>query len=123
MNYCLAVETVLEIHAELADGGPLINRDALESALARPLQEPFNIIAYPTLIEKAAALLDGLVRAHAFLNGNKRIAWTCCVTYLEAHQVRLAPIPATEVAEFVVSVVVHKYSINDIAEWLLEHSV
>jgi death-on-curing protein len=122
VNYCLAVAAVLEIHAELPDGGPLINRNALESALARPMQEPFNIIAYPTLMEKAAALLDGLARAHAFLNGNKRIAWICCVMYLEAHQVELAPIPATEVAEFVVSVVVNKYSIIEIVEWLLEHS-
>lgn len=76
MNYCLAVETVLKIHTRLPDGGPLINHSTLESALARPMQEPFNIIAYPTLMERAAALLAGLAQAHAFLNGNKHIAWT-----------------------------------------------
>jgi len=31
--------------------------------------------AYPTLHEKAGALLDSLVRNHALVDGNKRLAW------------------------------------------------
>ena len=35
--------------------------------------------AYPTLGEKAAALLHSIVRNHALVDGNKRLAWTAVV--------------------------------------------
>lgn len=46
----------------------------LGSALARPQAMAFGKDAYPTLDEKAAALLQSLVRNHALLDGNKRLA-------------------------------------------------
>jgi death-on-curing protein len=47
----------------------------LESALARPQASVFGEDAYPTLHEKAAALLDSLVNNHALVDGNKRLGW------------------------------------------------
>ncbi len=47
----------------------------LESALARPRATVFGEDAYPTLHEKAAALLDSLVNNHALVDGNKRLGW------------------------------------------------
>ena len=46
----------------------------LESALARPRTSAFGRDAYPTLDDKAAALLHSLARNHALVDGNKRIA-------------------------------------------------
>ena len=46
----------------------------LESSLARPRTTVFGRDAYPTLDEKAAALLHSLARNHALVDGNKRIA-------------------------------------------------
>ena len=46
----------------------------LESALARPRATAFGQDAYPTLDEKAAALLHSLARNHALVDGNKRLA-------------------------------------------------
>ena len=46
----------------------------LESALARPRTTVFGRDAYPTLEEKAAALLHSLARNHALVDGNKRLA-------------------------------------------------
>jgi death on curing protein len=46
----------------------------LQSALARPRTTVFGRDAYPTLDEKAAALLHSLARNHALVDGNKRIA-------------------------------------------------
>jgi death-on-curing protein len=54
----------------------------LESALARPRASVFGHDAYPGLHLKAAALLQSLARNHALLDGNKRLAWTACRTFL-----------------------------------------
>jgi death-on-curing protein len=54
----------------------------LESALARPGASVFGEDAYPELHLKAAALLHSLARNHALIDGNKRLAWTACLTFL-----------------------------------------
>ncbi|HEY8718022.1 type II toxin-antitoxin system death-on-curing family toxin [Pengzhenrongella sp.] len=55
----------------------------LESALARPRATVFGRDAYPTLDEKAAALLLSLVGNHALVDGNKRLGWFGVVTCYE----------------------------------------
>ncbi|MEE6176250.1 type II toxin-antitoxin system death-on-curing family toxin [Mycobacterium sp. 050134] len=47
----------------------------LQSSVARPQTSLFGDDAYPTLWDKAAALLHSLARNHAFVDGNKRTAW------------------------------------------------
>ena len=42
----------------------------------------FGQDAYPDLHLKAAALLHSLARNHALVDGNKRLAWTACRTFL-----------------------------------------
>lgn len=54
----------------------------LESALARPQASAFGVDAYPTLHEKAAALLESLARNHALIDGNKRLAWVATRLFL-----------------------------------------
>lgn len=58
-------------------------RDAglLASALARPATVIGGHDAYPTLEEKAAALLESVVRNHPLIDGNKRTAWTLMVLF------------------------------------------
>ena len=62
--------------AERTLGGEPALRDIglLESALARPQATAFGSDAYPDLGSKAAALLHSLVRNHALVDGNKRLA-------------------------------------------------
>lgn len=47
----------------------------LESAIHRPQHSVFGEDAYPTIIEKAAAMMDSLAKNHSFHNGNKRTAY------------------------------------------------
>jgi len=54
----------------------------LESALARPRASAFGRDAYPDLHLKAAALFQSLAHNHALVDGNKRLAWTACRTFL-----------------------------------------
>ncbi|MEU8119416.1 Fic family protein [Spirillospora sp. NPDC049024] len=44
------------------------------SAAARPATVTFGVDPYPTLLEKAAALLHSLTTPHPFTDGNKRVA-------------------------------------------------
>lgn len=79
----LSAEDVLQI-AEAATGGPAAVRDLglVDSACHRPQATVFSADAYPTLLEKAAALLHSLTNNHPFLDGNKRTAWLSTVVFL-----------------------------------------
>jgi death-on-curing protein len=77
-------EEDLLLIAERATGGPVQVRDLglLGSAAHRPRQIAFGVEPYPTLAEKAAALLCSLAMNHALIDGNKRLAlaasWAMC---------------------------------------------
>jgi death-on-curing protein len=71
----------IALHA-VGDGVVVADYGLLESALARPRASVFGRDAYPDLHVKAAALLHSLVRNHAMVDGNKRLAWTACRTFL-----------------------------------------
>ncbi len=79
----LDLEDLLDIARAAVGGDPEV-RDygLLESALARPRASVFGQDAYPDLHLKAAALLHSLARNHALVDGNKRLAWTACRTFL-----------------------------------------
>lgn len=74
MIYLKAID--LTVVAERAVGNPVVVRDwgLLEAAAARPQASAYGQDAYPTLDEKAAALLHSLARNHALVDGNKRLA-------------------------------------------------
>jgi death on curing protein len=83
MTTYLDLDDLLEISRQ-AVAGDVVIRDygLLESALARPRASVFGQDAYPDLHLKAAALLHSLARNHALVDGNKRLAWTACRTFL-----------------------------------------
>jgi len=70
----LALEDVLYLAARVGEATP---RDVglVQSAVARPMTTVFGDDAYSDIHAKAAALLHSLARNHAFVDGNKRIAW------------------------------------------------
>ena len=61
----------------------------LESALARPQASAFGEDAYPTIHEKAAALLDSVARNHALVDGNKRLALAAAIAFYGVNGMRL----------------------------------
>ena len=86
----LDLEDLLKI-ARRAVGEDVAIRDhgLLESALARPRASVFGQDAYADVHLKAAALLQSLARNHALIDGNKRLAWTACRTFLAINGVWL----------------------------------
>ena len=71
--------------------GPMEVRDwgLLESALARPRTTVFGEDAYPSVYDKAAALMLSLVGNHALVDGNKRLGLTCAVLMLHKNGVEV----------------------------------
>ena len=61
----------------------------LASATARPEASVLGDDAYPTLHEKAAALLHSLARHHALVDGNKRLALAGVIAFLGVNGRRL----------------------------------
>lgn len=91
--------------ADRAIEGDVVARDhgLLESALARPQASVFGEDAYPTLEEKAAALLHSLVRNHALVDGNKRMGLAGTIAFLGVNGRRLT-LTNDEAYDLVISV-------------------
>jgi death-on-curing protein len=100
----LTVEDLLII-AEEALGVPAV-RDIglLDSAAHRPQASAFGKDAYPTIDEKAAALLEAVARNHALVDGNKRLAWAAAVVFYDLNGFDLDPPTVDEAVELVVAV-------------------
>ena len=75
----------------------------LSSAAARPQATVLGADAYPTLAEKAAALLSSLVRNHALVDGNKRLGWAATVVFCELNGLDLAPPSQNDAYDLVIS--------------------
>ncbi|MDT3441058.1 MULTISPECIES: type II toxin-antitoxin system death-on-curing family toxin [unclassified Pseudofrankia] len=63
--------------------GPVRDVGLLDAAASRPRSSAFGRDAYPTVTLKAAALLQSLVRNHALVDGNKRLAWLAVAVFLD----------------------------------------
>lgn len=85
----LPIKEVQQIHKILIDtfGGShgIRNTSALESALARPFQTFDNKELYPTVIEKASALVESILNNHPFIDGNKRTGYVIMRLFLMDH--------------------------------------
>jgi death-on-curing protein len=85
MRY-LTLAEVLHLHeGVLAQTGGLSGvRDlsGLESALSQPKVSAGGADAYPSLMEKAAALCYSLCSNHPFVDGNKRVAHAAMEVFL-----------------------------------------
>ena len=86
MKY-LTVKDVLLLHNLAVDesGGSHGLRDfnLLESAVLRPQVSFDGQDLYPDIYTKAASLIHGLLRNHAFVDGNKRTSMFSAMTFLE----------------------------------------
>src|SRR3954466_10836082 len=82
MIYLTLPELMLVAERILGTGVKIRDAGLLESALARPRSSAFGADAYPTLDEKAAALLQSLVGNHGLVDGNKRLGLACTSVFL-----------------------------------------
>ena len=89
----ISVEQVLQIHKTMLEkvGGKAGVRDynMLESALNVPFQTFLGEDLYPSIEQKAARLCYGLIKNHAFYNGNKSIGVLVFLTFLKINDIKV----------------------------------
>jgi death-on-curing protein len=97
------------------------DRRLLRSAAARPMLAAFGAEAYPTLFDKAAALLHSLAAHHLFYDGNKRTATAATTRFLVLNGIQ----PTWEeqtIYGFVLAVAQNQHDVPAIAAWLAAHT-
>lgn len=100
----LTLDELLRV-ADRAIAGDVVVRDhgLLEAALARPQTSVLGQDAYPSLQEKAAALLHSLVKNQALVDGNKRLGLAAIIAFLGVNGQRL-PLTNDEAYDLVIAV-------------------
>ncbi|MDQ8735044.1 type II toxin-antitoxin system death-on-curing family toxin [Paenibacillus sp. LHD-38] len=128
MTTFLTKEEVISAHYFMmkkmndADQAGVKDHGLLESAVHRPQQSVFGEDAYPNLFDKAAALLESLVKNHCFHNGNKRTAYLVTKSFLMLNGKHLR-MERKYAVEFIVDIAKGIHSLETTANILNEHSV
>lgn len=115
----LTASELYAINDAVTDGETLI-RDVhlLQSAVARPAIHLFGQAQFPTVIDKAAALLHSLAYHHLFMDGNKRTAVRAVTQFLELNGY-VATWSVESEYPFVLEVAQGKHDVEAIARWLV----
>lgn len=116
----LSVEDLLEIAAGVMDQVAVRDAGLLAAAAARPRVMVFGHDAYPTFEEKAAALLHSLVRNHALVDGNKRLAWSAARIFCILNG-RDLTCTVDEAEALMLAAASGELDVPDIARWLAAH--
>jgi death-on-curing protein len=118
----LTYEQVLAIHARQLRrfGGAAGLRD--EGILRSALERPVNKWQYEQadLAMLAAAYAFGLAKNHAFVDGNKRVAFLAMVVFLRKNGVRFAPDPAQSTS-IILSLAAGEVSEESLARWIRDN--
>lgn len=117
----LTLEQILVIHQDQVDryggGHGLRDLTLLESAVLRPQTTFSGDDLYPTLFDKAAALLYSLVNNHVFTDGNKRTAIAATIVFLIQNDYELR-VSNEELVKTVLAVAEKRLTLENISLWL-----
>ena len=89
-----------------------------DSAVARPRAGFGDEEFYPTIEAKAASLLFGLARNHAFIDGNKRIAVLATLQYLNSNGLDLDLAPVADAFRTVIRVASGDLPLEELTAWI-----
>ena len=116
-----SIDLVNKIYSKIISetGGSYGIRDInlLKSALEMPFQTFEGKELYPSIEEKAAKLLEALIRNHPFVDGNKRTAFVLFTLYLELNGFHIEA-NEDEKFEFIMKIAESKYSYEEILKWI-----
>ena len=121
----ITMEEVLKIHDDFIEnyGGiyGIRDEDQLESAILKPYTSAFGEDVYPTVFNKASALLEALLSLHAFADGNKRTAWHSTEKALDNKGYKLN-LHYDDARPMLVNIIENKVDNEEISKWLEENS-
>lgn len=121
----ISKKEVLEIHTILIErfGGSdrIRDQELLDSALNRPYQTFDGNELYPSPIDKAAAMLESIVKNHPFVDGNKRTGYVLARLLMMNEQLNIQA-GQEQKYQFVISISKGELSFEQIKEWLEKNS-
>jgi len=121
----LTAEQVLFIHSRLIDetGGSHGIRDLglLQSAVSRPMATFGGEDLYPDIFQKAAALMESLIKNHPFIDGNKRTAISSAGIFLRINGYNLET-SQEELVDFTLNMATGKTSFTDAVKWFKRYA-
>jgi death-on-curing protein len=104
-------------------GGSSGVRDAgaLEAAVARPYAGYGGTELFPTPFDKAAALMESVIRRHPFVDGNKRTGLLvgAALLYLAGYEFKA---PRDEMVEVPVALAERKINAEELSKWFETHA-
>lgn len=119
MTEYLTLEDVLSLIDDLGVG-PIRDIGLLDSAAHRPQVSVYGSDAYPTIDDKAAALLESLVRNHALVDGNKRLGWLATVVFYGLNDITLEA-PDDDAYDLVITIAsgttTHQHAAERLQNW------
>lgn len=120
----LTIHQVLLLHSELVreTGGEdgLRDEGLLDAALNAPFASFGGIDVYPSIQQKAARLCFGLVKNHAFIDGNKRIGAHVMLMFLALNGVELV-YTQEELVQIILNIAAGSTTFDELLIWLLDH--
>ncbi len=119
------IEVALAVHrmllAEHGGGEGLRDEKLLESALSRARQK-YTYEPDSSLFGLAAGLSFGLVKNHAFVDGNKRVALTLGLVFLDINGIEIAA-PEADAAVTFEELAAGRMSKKELSEWFQKHAI
>ena len=121
----LSKKQIILLHDHLLSetGGATGLRDEglLDSAVSVPFQSFDDTELFPTVIEKAARLSFGLVKNHAFVDGNKRIGAHAMLVFLALNDIELS-YTQDELIDIILGVASGEKDYSDLLVWVKTHT-
>jgi len=118
MHYISSTE-IYHINEEILGRKPLVrDQRLLQAAMRRPFVRMFGAEAYPTMMEKAAALLHSLAHDHIFADGNKRTAREAVTRFLNGNGYS---VDWDDADDIILKAARGDADIEEIAAWLTAH--
>ena len=120
----LSRDQIVKLHKLCIEetGGSYGFRDEgmFDSALASPFQSFDGTELYPTIEQKAARLGYGLVKNHAFIDGNKRIGTVAMLTLLSLNSIELNH-SQEELSGIILEIAAGTAGYEELLEWVINH--
>ena len=115
---------VLLLHSRLiAETGGIdgVRDDGLlESSLNAPFQSFGGIDIFPSIQQKAARLGYGLIKNHAFVDGNKRIGTHAMLVFLALNNIELE-YTQQDLSDTILKIADGSLEFEDLLHWIITH--
>lgn len=122
----LSKSQILMMHKELINetGGldGIRYKGLLDSAISVPFQKFNNQDLFPTIQQKAARLGYGIIKNHAFVDGNKRIGAHTMLIFLAINGIEL-DYTQEELYTIILDIADNKLELADLTKWIIKHQI